>query len=119
MAVLKSQITTRNKKKWAKQYALKSYKLNYRTEERSHPRIMHKFQMFLRDLMPTIPVVSSEGPNKSTERLKEICPPAVMKNGRNRFDATTVNPVIFRKHFNAGSNKKRLLLLTSAFINVK
>lgn len=115
MAVLKSQITTRNKKKWAKQYALKSYKLNYKTEERTHPRSMHKFQMFLRGLTPTLPIISPEKTNKTTERLEETCPPAVIKNGRSRFDSTIINPVIFRKHFSVSSNRKRLFFIASAF----
>jgi hypothetical protein len=81
---------------------------------------MHRFQTFLRGLTPTLPIISPEKTNKPAERSEEerfaeTRPPAVIKNGRSRFDSTIINPVIFRKHFSVKKNRKRLFFIVSAF----
>ena len=75
---------------------------------------MHRFQTFLRGLKPTLPIVSPEKTDEPTVRLEKTCPPAVIKNGRSRFDSTIISPVIFRKHFSVSSNRKRLVLVFTA-----
>ena len=111
MAVLKSQITTRNKKRWAKQYALKSFKLNYKAEERVHLRTVHRLQTFLRD---SAPMLKLKALAKKTTHTKSVRPPVIIRCGSQKFDSTVTNPVIFRQHFRLSSSRKRLFVLVNS-----
>lgn len=113
MAVLKSPRNSRNKNKWASQYALKSRTPSYLTQEFRHPKRAHQLQVFLRDSAhwvspidrdPARPVINPNDPVDGR-------PPVHIRYGKKSFDTSTIRPVIFRKYFHSKSTSERLFLM--------
>jgi len=113
MAVLKSPRNSRNKARWAKQYALNSTKSHHIIEERKHPRIAHRLQVFLRDSAHWVsPTGSLPDENAGIPAGRDTSrPPRITKYGRNTFDSTSPHPLIFWKHLSSKSGRKRAFLL--------
>jgi len=123
MAVLKSPRNSRNKTRWAKQYALNSTKSHHVIEERKHPRVVHRLQVLLRN--------SAHRLNRENARKDSLldqstvipnCPnpipsiPSLVnkKHALEDLDSASTYPLLFRQHLNSGLSRRKLFILINS-----
>ena len=116
MAVLKSPRNNRKKGQWAVSYATSVTPTFHQLNEAKDARAKHNLHKFLKNSSHW---VSTTGDKQGAnfwlpEYVEGIKPPVYIKYGRNTFNASSVQPLIFRSYFRSKHSSQRFNALINS-----